>query len=320
MTKPDVGSPTQALRRLHRWRMALAGFVILVAGITLGAAGTMLLVKPVERQPPRDPDVAAQLMSRRVQEELGLSPEQVKQIESILRTHMGELEALRKDGSEFPIEISVSPIRLQGGWWAVAVLRDITERKRAEQVIKKEQQLLRQMLDLHERERKLVSYEIHDGLAQMVTGALMNFEAFSQLREQNPQEAQKLFERGHESLSESIAEARRLISGLRPPVLDESGVVAAIDYLVYENKENSGLEIDFSHHVDFDRLAPPLESALFRVAQETLTNAIRHSKTDKVRIELVQSADQVQLAVQDWGIGFDPATVGEDCQFGKNAC
>jgi len=223
------------------------------------------------------------------------------------------LEALRKDGSEFPIEISVSPIRLQGGWWAVAVLRDITERKRAEQAIKEEQRLLRQMLDLHERERKLMSYEIHDGLAQLVTGALLNFQAFNQSREEKPEEAQKLFERGHQFLSESIAETRRLISGLRPPILDESGVVAAIDYLVCESMQDSGVETEFSHNVDFDRLAPPLESALFRVAQETLTNAIRHSKTDKVRIELVQSGDQVRLEVRDWGIGFDPAAVGEDC-------
>ena len=220
-------------------------------------------------------------------------------------------EAIRKAHDELEQRVQEQTAKLAAA--NAALKSEIAERAKAEQVIKEEQRLLRQMLDLHERERKLVSYEIHDGLAQLLTGALLNFQSFSQLRKQNPEEAQKLFERGHQLLSESIAEARRLIGGLRPPILDESGVVAAIDYLVFESRQRSGLEIEFSHHVDFDRLAPPLESALFRVAQETLTNAVRHSRSEKVRIELVQSGDRVRLAVRDWGIGFDPAKVGENC-------
>ena len=108
-----------------------------------------------------------------------------------------------------------------------------------------------------------------------------------------------------------MAEARRLIGGLRPPVLDEAGVVPAIEYLVAEHQRHDGPEIEFVHEVQFDRLAPPLESALFRIVQECLTNACRYSQSPKVRVELRQVDDRVRIDVQDWGVGFDPKQIGD---------
>ncbi len=87
---------TASLHRTHRWRMAIAGLVILVAGITLGIAGTLLVVKPSERRPPLVPRMAAELTSRRMQDELDLTPEQVERIDAILREHFETLEALRE--------------------------------------------------------------------------------------------------------------------------------------------------------------------------------------------------------------------------------
>ena len=108
-----------------------------------------------------------------------------------------------------------------------------------------------------------------------------------------------------------MAETRRLIGGLRPPVLDEAGVVPAIEYLVAEHQRRDGPEIEFVHEVQFDRLAPPLESALFRIVQECLTNACRYSQSPKVRVELRQADDRVRIDVQDWGVGFDPEQIGD---------
>ena len=108
-----------------------------------------------------------------------------------------------------------------------------------------------------------------------------------------------------------MAEARRLIGGLRPPVLDEAGVVPAIEYLVAEHQRHDGPEIEFVHEVQFDRLAPPLESALFRIVQECLTNACRYSQSPKVRVELRQAGDRVRIDVQDWGVGFDLKQIGD---------
>jgi len=86
---------TASLRRAHRWRMAISGLVILVAGVTLGVAGTLLVVKPERRPPPRDPGMAAQVTLRRMRDKLNLTPEQAKRIDTILREHFETLEKLR---------------------------------------------------------------------------------------------------------------------------------------------------------------------------------------------------------------------------------
>ncbi len=218
----------------------------------------------------------------------------------------------RKDGTTFPVEIRLAPLDLGSQRLMLGLARDITDRKRLEAAIHQEQRLLREMLDLHERERKLVAYEIHDGLAQQLTGALYKFQSVGRLRERDPEAAQEMFDEAVRLLREAMAETRRLISGLRPPVLDESGIVAAIDYLIAERRTHAGPEIEFVHEAQFGRLAPPLESALFRIVQECLTNACRYSQSEKVRVELGQAEGRVRIDVQDWGVGFDPAQVGGD--------
>ena len=92
---------------------------------------------------------------------------------------------------------------------------------------------------------------------------------------------------------------------MRPPILDDSGVVAAIAYLCSEHRQNDGPQIELVHDVNFNRLDPPLEVALFRIAQEGLTNACRYSQSPKIRVELSQFNNHVRLTVQDWGVGFD---------------
>ena len=110
-------------------------------------------------------------------------------------------------------------------------------------------------------------------------------------------------------IRESVAEARRLIGGLRPPILDESGIVAAIKYLCAERGQSGQSQIEFVPRVQFSRLAAPMEVALFRIVQECLNNACRHSQSPKIRVELSQLENRVRLTVQDWGLGFDPQEV-----------
>lgn len=88
-------SPTVLLRQVHRWRMAFFGLVILLAGMTLGAAGTLLLIGPAEWQPPMEPEVATNAMLGRFREELGLTSEQAADIRRILRTRMQKLHEIR---------------------------------------------------------------------------------------------------------------------------------------------------------------------------------------------------------------------------------
>ena len=193
------------------------------------------------------------------------------------------------------------------------VERLVAERTRAlqetEGELRREQRLLRDVLDIQERDRKLVAFEIHDGLAQQLTGALYKFQAVEPLQPSDPVTARQAFQDAIDLLREAITEVRRLIGGLRPPVLDASGVVAAIDYLIAEHRERPCPEIEFLHADNPERLAPPLEGALFRIAQECLTNACRYSKSHKIRVELGRKGDRILIEVRDWGVGFDPAKV-----------
>ncbi|NQT14828.1 MAG: sensor histidine kinase [Planctomycetes bacterium] len=158
----------------------------------------------------------------------------------------------------------------------------------------------------------MIAYEIHDGLAQKLSAAIMQFQAFNQLQSQDREQAATTAEAGLQLLRESLSEARRLINGLRPLTLDESGIVAAIEHLVREVKDQADLEIEFHSNVARERLEPLLENAVFRIVQESLANARRHSGSDKLRIEVVKQVNVVRVEIRDWGIGFDPDNVKED--------
>jgi len=231
-----------------------------------------------------------------------------------------------KSGDTQTIEV----MSLSGNWWSVvvvpidedekvrslmAICTDITEQKESAEVIQKEQQLLRHLLDLHESDRQLIAYEIHDGYTQYLTGALYNLQGFRELQKEKPADAGKTFDEGLSLIHRGISEARRLISGLRPPILDEFGIVAAIEYLACEIQESGAAEVDFVHDAEFQELASPLKSAVFRIVQESLTNACRHSQSDKIRIELQKDDGRIFINVRDWGIGFDPDEV-EERRFG----
>jgi signal transduction histidine kinase len=188
---------------------------------------------------------------------------------------------------------------------------EIKERRHAEELLLKEQRYLRYLLELQDRDRQLVSYEIHDGLVQQLAAAIMQLENFNRLQGQSDNEDWRTFETGLQGLNECMREARQLISGLRSPVLDEFGVVAAIEEVISQNGNKDKPQIDFVHHLDRERLAPSLENVIFRIVQESLTNAQRYSQSDRLLVRLIQRDDCIRIEVQDWGIGFNPKEVGD---------
>jgi PAS domain S-box-containing protein len=224
-----------------------------------------------------------------------------------------EVACVRKEGSLLYAEITARHILYHQRSSTIGFFRDTTERRRLQEseermrvLVEKERGLLRQLLDLHERDRQLVAYEIHDGFVQQLTGALMSLQAYEQLEPQHSPAAAAALAAAQQALRDAIAEARRLINGLRPPVLDESGIVLALEHLIGETQGRCAAEIEFTHDVQFDRLAPPLESAVYRIVQESLTNACRHSQSAKICVHLWQRDGQLRVRIRDWGIGFDP--------------
>lgn len=227
-------------------------------------------------------------------------------------TRAEEVPCLRKDGGTLYVDIAGRHILYRGRPCSIAFLHDATERRhlreseeRMRMLLENERRLLRQSLDLQERDRQLVAYEIHDGFVQQLTGALLNLQAYDQLRPQHTPEAGKILHDAQQALRDAIAETRRLINGLRPPVLDESGIVMGLDHLIAETRDRCPVEIEYTHHVQFDRLAPPLEGAVYRIVQESLTNACRYSRSEKICVHLWQRNGHLRVRIRDWGVGFD---------------
>jgi PAS domain S-box-containing protein len=202
--------------------------------------------------------------------------------------------------------VSTTPLRDEAGRivGSVHVARDIGQQKKI-------QETLRHLLEASDHERQLISCDIHDGLAQQLAAALMQFEAFACLQDKDPEQAAKAHALGVQLVREGHAEARRLIEGLRPPQLREGGIVSAIEDLVRQSNRRSPVKIEFSSNVVELGLAPMLENTVFRIVQECVNNACRHSKSKKVKIELTRHDDELRVEVQDWGVGFEVGRIEE---------
>jgi PAS domain S-box-containing protein len=219
---------------------------------------------------------------------------------------------VRRDGSILYADVVSSSIEYDEKLCRISFLHDVTERRHAQARVERERRTLQYMLAASDHERQLIAYDIHDGLAQELAGAIMQFQVYDHLRRGSPDEALKAYEGGLTLLRQGHAEARRLISGVRPPILDESGVVAAIAHLVNDQSVKGGPEIRYRSNVSFHRLAPLLENVIYRIVQESLANACRHSQSQRVRITLTERNHRVRIQVRDWGVGFDRGKAEEN--------
>jgi PAS domain S-box-containing protein len=220
---------------------------------------------------------------------------------------------LRKDGGYVWGQTTTALVRNAQGKvdFFVALVQDVTEQKLAREALERERQTLWHMLQASDHERQLIAYEIHDGLTQQLTAAIMQYQAYEHLRKEHPAKARVAFAAANEMLQMAHAEARRLISGVRPPVLDEAGLETAVAHLVHDRRMFKGPKIDYHSDVQFGRLPSILENALYRITQEALTNAFKHSESERVRVTLRQENNTIRLEVQDWGVGFDPQAIPE---------
>jgi PAS domain S-box-containing protein len=195
----------------------------------------------------------------------------------------------------------------------VLLVTDITEHQEVLQRLRAEEGLLRDLLELQDRERRMVAYEIHDGFIQDVVGSRMILEGMRTALLRRDDTLRQRLDSAVSLLARAINDGRRLISELRPMIIDEMGIIDAVEYLIGEEESVGEFEVEFTHRLQTDRLPPLLQATIFRIVRESLNNARRHSEATRVEIRMTQIADQfIIVEIQDNGTGFDPDSVPRD--------
>jgi two-component system, LuxR family, sensor kinase FixL len=212
-----------------------------------------------------------------------------------------EVSGLRRDGTVFPMDLAISEVKLPGRRLFTGFIRDLTERRRLEA----------QVLEISEQERRRMGRELHDGICQQLAGLTLVSQSLEErLRREKHPIAERL-KRCREEILSIVNETRRLARGLCPMLLESEGLVAALEALA------DGADLPGRHRCRFvcrrkvDIEDPTAATHLFRIAQEAVNNAVRHSGARSINIALDHDGHTVQLKIRDNGVGTDPSHPGD---------
>jgi PAS domain S-box-containing protein len=236
--------------------------------------------------------------------------------------HNTELSALHSDGTEFPIEASISKAGAGGQPLYTVILRDITLRKAAEGALRQSQAELRelsaQVLQAREDEKTRIARELHDELGQQLTALKMDL---AWARERLPGGEAGLagkLARMNETLDATVTAVRRISADLRPLMLDDLGLADAAEWLVEDFGQRSAIacELSLRNAEAVTALPSNTATALYRMLQESLTNVARHSQAKHVTVALGIEGGEVVLSVVDDGRGITDADRTKTRSFG----
>ena len=231
-----------------------------------------------------------------------------------------QLWGLRADGSEFPIEASISQASVAGHQLLTVILRDVTERVNAARQIQLANEELREVAvrlqAVREAERTRIARELHDELGQALTALKMDVDLLGATLPPERADLREQAESMRELLDLTVTTTRRISADLRPLVLDDLGLGAAAEWLVQNIVQRAGLACTLRVDPELANLDEPHASTLFRILQESLTNVTRHARAHNVEIDLERSGADAVLRVRDDGIGIDTADRPRPNSFG----
>jgi PAS domain S-box-containing protein len=260
-----------------------------------------------------------------------------------------ETVRVRKDGTMVDVSLTISPIRdaFDRIIGASKIARDFTERKQAERVLHDSEQRLRALADaldtqvqfrtqelqrrndeivrqaeqlrdlsgrllrIQDEERRRIARELHDSAGQSLAALGLQLAVVAEQAKHDPSKLPSRIEDAKDLVQHLTQEIRTTTYLLHPPLLDESGLASALGWYVQGVKERSGLDIALNIPCNFERLAPEVELAIFRLVQEGLTNIHRHSGSRTALITICRTGEQILVEIEDHGKGMSPEHLAE---------
>ena len=220
-----------------------------------------------------------------------------------------QMSALRQDGTEFPVEFSISAIKDEESYIFTGIIRDITERNRAEMDLLNTREELRNLSNrlqsIREEEKTHIAREIHDELGQCLTALKFDLVWINKNVFQPDALIVEKIKSMTDLIENTIQMVQRIASELRPQILDILGLCEAIKWLAKGFQKRTGIPCEITIHPDQINLDPECATAFFRIYQETLTNVARHANASLVQSSLEQKGNQLVLKVKDNGNGMD---------------
>ena len=220
-----------------------------------------------------------------------------------------DLIAVRKDGVEIPVEISLASFRSEEESLITASLRDITQRKKAEKELEESYHSVRRLTEhlqnIREEERTHIAREIHDELGQQLTVMMMDVASLDKKVGTENIAVKRKIKELMEMLENTVKTVRKISSELRPSILDDLRLSAAMESHLKEFEKRSGIGTYLAAPIKELKLTNQVKNALFRIFQESLTNVARHSGAKKVSVQLEIKNNKIVLMIKDDGAGFD---------------
>jgi PAS domain S-box-containing protein len=229
-----------------------------------------------------------------------------------------ELDLLRKDGSTLPVLASSTALFNSNGTFIAArtVLANNTHRKQLESeraaYVARLAELSRHLVDVQENERRQLAGELHDQASPNLAALRITFSNLaSALPPPVMAEVEPLLDDAHALLHDTTEGIRDICTNLRPATLDYAGLIPALHEYAEPFGRRTGITVVIDHENFRAELLPNVQSLLFRITQEALTNCSKHALARNIRIRLADTDDDVTLTISDDGVGFEPDSLGE---------
>jgi PAS domain S-box-containing protein len=215
---------------------------------------------------------------------------------------------LKKDGTRIRVSIISHDIMYEGKAAKLILANDVSERLLAEEKLQESHEAFRQLAThletVREAERTHMAREIHDELGQQLTGLKMDISWLNKKIKTDDQEVQQKIQETILLIDSTVKSVRRIATELRPSILDDLGLVAAMEWHSEEFEKRFKISCIFESKVTNEKIPPGLTTGIFRIYQECLTNVLRHSEASEVRSFLDIVDDKLRLQITDNGKGF----------------